>query len=70
VAQISAELGIHVLTPYIGRKTLRLQGEVVPPSEKDPEGWGATDKFTVVLETAEINVTELNAYCRERGLYP
>ncbi len=39
-------------------------------SEKDPEGWGASDKFTVVLETAGLNATELSAYCRERGLYP
>ena len=70
VAQISAELGIHVVTLYNWRKAWRLQGEVVPASEKDPEGWGATDKFTVVLETAGVNATELSAYCRERGLYP
>jgi len=70
VAQISAELGIHVVTLYNWRKTWRLQGEVVPASEKDPEGWGTTDKFTVVLETAGLNATELSAYCRERGLYP
>jgi transposase-like protein len=70
VARISAELGIHVVTLYNWRKTWRLQGEVVPASEKDPEGWGATDKFTVVLETAGLNATELSAYCRERGLYP
>ena len=70
VAQISTELGIHVVTLYNWRKTWRLQGEVVPASEKDPEGWGATDKFTVVLETAGLNATELSAYCRERGLYP
>ena len=48
----------------------RLEGEVVPASHKDPEGWGAADKFTVVLETAAFNATELSAYCRERGLYP
>ena len=70
VAQISAELGIHIVTLYNWRKTWRLQGEVVPASEKDPEGWGATDKFTVVLETAGLKATELSAYCRERGLYP
>ena len=70
VAQISAELGIHVVTLYNWRKTWRVQGEVVPASEKDPEGWGSTDKFTVVLETAGLNGTELGAYCRERGLYP
>ncbi len=54
VAQISAELGIHVVTLYNWRKAWRLQGEVVPASEKDPEGWSATDKFTVVLETAGL----------------
>jgi len=70
VARISEELGIHVVTLYNWRKAWRLQGEVVPASEKEPEGWGATDKFTVVLETAGLNATELSAYCRERGLYP
>ena len=47
-----------------------MQGEVVPASEKDPEGWTADDKFTVVLESAGFNATELSAYCRERGLFP
>lgn len=69
VAQISAELGIHVVSLYNWRKAWRLQGEVVPASEKEPEGWSAADKFTVVLETAGLNATELSAYCRERGLY-
>jgi transposase-like protein len=70
VSQISAELGIHVVTLYNWRKAWRLQGEVVPASEKEPEGWGSTNKFTVVLETAGLNATELSAYCRERGWYP
>ena len=70
VTQISAELGMHVASLYNWMKTWRLQGEVVPASEKHPEGWGATDKFTVVLETAGLNATELSAYCRERGLFP
>ena len=39
-------------------------------SQKDPEGWSAADKFTVVLETAGLDATELSVYCRERGLYP
>jgi transposase len=70
VARISEELGIHVVTLYNWRKAWRLQGEVVPASEKEPEGWSAADKFTVVLETAGLNDTELGAYCRERGLFP
>ena len=70
VAELSKELGIHVITLYKWRKTWRLQGEVVPASQKDPEGWGSADKFTVVLESAGLNSTELAAYCRERGLFP
>ncbi len=59
-----------MITLYKWKKAWRLQGEVVPASEKEPEGWSATDKFTVVLETAGLNATELSAYCRERGLFP
>ena len=70
VAQISKELGIHLATLYAWRKAWRLQGEVVPASEKAPEGWRSADKFTVVLESAGLNATELGAFCRERGLYP
>ena len=70
VAQISAELGIHVMTLYKWGTAWRLQGEVVPASEKEPEGWDSTDKFTVMLETPGLNATELSAYCRERGLFP
>jgi transposase-like protein len=70
VAEIAQELGIHVITLYKWRKAWRLQGEVVPATQKGPEGWNAADKFTVVLETAGMNATELGAYCRERGLFP
>ncbi len=70
VARISEELGIHAITLYKWRKTWRLHGEVVPASEKEPEGWSDADKFTVVMETAGLNSTELSAYCRERGLFP
>ena len=69
VAQISKELGIHIATLYAWRKAWRMQGEVVPASEKAPETWSTADKFTVVLESAGLNATELGAFCRERGLY-
>jgi transposase len=48
VSHISANLGIHVVTLYNWRKAWQLQVEVVPTSEKAPEGWSADDKFTVV----------------------
>lgn len=70
VVEIARELGIHAITLYKWRKAWRLQGEVVPASEKEAESWSGADKFTVVLETAGLNATELGGYCRERGLYP
>ena len=54
VAWISEELGIHLATLYNWRKAWRLQGEVVPSSEKEPEGLSAADKFTVVLESSGL----------------
>lgn len=69
VVEIARELGIHAITLYKWRKAWRIQGEVVPASEKEAESWSAADKFTVVLETAGLNATELGGYCRERGLY-
>ncbi len=69
VSQIYKELGIHRSTLYKWRSNWRLQGVVVPPSEKDPDSWSAADKFTVVLESAGFNATELSSYCRERGLF-
>lgn len=70
VAQTLAELFIHVVTHYNWRKTWRLQGEVPSAWKKVPEGWGATEKFTVVVETVWLNATGLIAYCCEQGLYP
>jgi transposase len=45
VAQISTDLGIHVVTLYNWGKTLRLQGEVVPAADRAPDGWVATDNL-------------------------
>jgi len=67
VAQISAELRIHVDTLYIWKKNWWLQVEVVPAPEKHPEGWASTVKFILLWETAGMNSSELSAYCRESG---
>jgi transposase-like protein len=34
------------------------------------ESWTPEEKFAVVLESATLSEVELNAYCREKGLYP
>lgn len=58
------------MTLHNRMKAWRLQGELLPASQKEPEGWSAAYKFTVLHEIAGLNDTELGAYCRERGLFP
>jgi len=57
-------MGIDTITLYASPKSSHVEVKVVPASQKDPEGWRAADKFTVLLETAELNAIELSAYCR------
>ena len=61
VPHISKELSIHFATLY-ARMAWRLQGEVVPASEKFLQGWSAADKLTVLLEIAGLNTTEIGAF--------
>lgn len=68
VARIVEELGVHVITLYKWGKASRLQGKVVLITEKDPDGWSDSDKFTVVLESTGHNSTELTGSIRVRSL--
>jgi len=49
---------MYAVTPYNWRKAWRLQGEVVPAPEKEPEGWSTAEKFMVVLENVGLNIIE------------
>ncbi|WP_150883591.1 hypothetical protein [Synechococcus sp. RSCCF101] len=53
------QLCIHVVTLYDWMKAWRLQVQVVPESAREREGWGAGDKFIMVIETAGHKETEL-----------
>jgi transposase len=63
VAQISAELGIHILMLYNWREAWRLQGEVVPASEKEPEGWA----FGLLTPSPMPSLYRLTTACKERS---
>jgi len=70
VAEVSEEEGICTATLFNWRKAARIKGQSVPSSKHPSDGWSSEDKFTVVLETASLNETELAEYCRKRGVYP
>ena len=63
VAQISAELGIHVASLYNWRKAWRLQGEVVPASEKEPEGWDSRIPWVRNMQGAPCLSKAANLAC-------
>ncbi len=70
VVSVSAEEGISEVTLYSWLKQCREQGMPVPGNRKTGDDWSADAKLAVVIETASMSETELNAYCREKGLYP
>lgn len=37
---------------------------------KNADKWSSQDKFTVVMETANLSEIEFSEYCREKGIYP
>ena len=49
LAPISEETAIHICTLYAWRKSWRLEGKVLPASQKDSYTSIAAVKFTVVL---------------------
>ncbi len=66
---ISEELGIPDATLH-GWKKQYLMKEDPDAIKTLPENWTAEEKFAAVLHTATLSEVELNAYCRENGLYP
>ena len=70
VAQIKKETGITDVTLYTWRKQAKAQGVPVPGDGKNPNQWSAENKFSVLMETASMNSTELSEYCRKKGFYP
>lgn len=69
LATLSVELGISESCLYNWRMKARKKGLLVPDSKQQPEQWSSANKFTVVLETARMNETELSIYCRQKGLF-
>lgn len=57
-------------TLYNWRNQAKSQGLPVPGKSKSTAEWSAEAKFAVVVATAAMSAAELNAYCREKGLFP
>jgi len=47
-----------------------LKKEVPVTKHLKPDAWTPEQKFSIVLQTSTMSEIELNAYCRENGLFP
>jgi transposase-like protein len=59
ISELARENGITEQTLYTWRRNLKSQGVPVPGNGKSAEEWSSKDKFSVVLETAQLNEAEL-----------
>ncbi len=69
VSQLSIEIGIPENTLNKWRKEALDQTGGQAASSKVASKLSAADKFMIVLETSQLNETELAEYCRRKGLY-
>ena len=71
VMDVQREIGVGINTLYRWRdKALNEKGLSTTTKYKNADKWSSQDKFTVVLETANLSEIEFSECCREKGIYP
>ena len=71
VTDIQRDTGVGINTLYRWRdKAMHQKGLSATTKYKNADKWSSQDKFTVVLETANLSEIEFSEYCREKGIYP
>ncbi len=71
VMDIYKETGIGINTLYRWRDdAMNKKGLSATTKYKNADKWSSRDKYTVVLETANLSEVEFSEYCREKGIYP
>ena len=70
MADINRETGININTLYRWRDAAQQKGLSSTTKYKNADKWSSQDKFTVVLETANLSEIEFSEYCRSKGIYP
>lgn len=70
IASVADELNVkfETLKKWLNRYSSK-RSDVVS-KEKRPHEWGREEQFAALLETNSLNEEELNAWCREHGLFP
>lgn len=70
ISDVCRDTGININTLYRWRDAAAKTGLSATTKYKQADKWSSRDKFTVVLETSNLNEIEFSEYCRKKGLYP
>ena len=70
IASVAEELNVkfETLKKWLNRNSSNRSD--VAKKEKRPQDWQRDEQLTALLETHSLGEEELNAWCRERGLFP
>ena len=68
ISDIGRDTGININTLYRWRDAAQKKGLSATTKYKNADKWSSQDKFTVVLETANLSEIEFSEYCRQKGI--
>ena len=70
IPSVAEELGVKFETVKRWLKVHKIVRFDVVKKERRPHEWRREEQFQALLETHGLNEEQLNAWCRERGLFP
>jgi transposase-like protein len=69
IQSVANELNIHLTTLKTWMKQKEQDVKPAPPKSKRPEDWSSEERFTALQKTYNLIGEDLNAWCRERGVF-
>lgn len=69
-SDICRETGININTLYRWRDAAQRTGLSATTKYKNADKWSSQDKFTGVMENANLSEIEFSEYCRMKCIYP
>ena len=69
ISALAKEEGITTKTLYNWRAQAVKEGHLVLGKHSNADDWSAETKLSVVIETATMSESDINQYCRTKGLF-
>jgi len=70
IGEVSRKTGVPSSTVFYWKKLYREKGRQLSKDSSSKKGLTGKEKFSILIETANLNEHELSEYCREKRLYP